>query len=130
MAGPKLDGAGLAKMTTLETAMNHVQRLNSVVEQAAAAVKNEKPVASFVPQIKRACQPLVGLLKGQFGLISDQAAAFLLQSTRGGTNDKGRVRLLREGVAQLRVQLELAIAKTFELHSTEDEDGAGETHAG
>ena len=119
MAGPKLDGAGLAKMTTLQTAMNHIQRLNGVVELCAGAVKNDKPVAGFVPQIRRAGQPLVGLLKAQFGMISDQAAAFLLQSTRGGTNDQGRVRLLREGVAQLRVQLELAIAKTIELHSTE-----------
>src|SRR5215469_12126768 len=126
MVGPKLDGAGLAKMTTLEKAMNHIQRLNAVVELCASAVKNDKPVTAFVPQIKRAGQPLVGLLKGQFGMISDQAAAFLLQSTRGGSNDQGRVRLLREGVAQLRVQLELAIAKTLELHSTEEHEG-GET---
>ncbi len=124
MAGPKLDGAGIAKMTTLETAMNHIQRLNTVVELCAAAARNEKPVAGFVPQIKRAAQPLVGLLKGQFGLISDQVAAFLLQSTRGGTNDQGRVRTLREGVAQLRVQLELAIAKTMELHSAEEQHGS------
>jgi hypothetical protein len=120
MAGRKLDGAGIAKMTTLETAMNHIQRLNGVVELCASAVKNEKPAAGFVPQIRRAGHPLVGLLKGQFGMISDQAAAFLLQSTRGGSNDQGRVRTMREGVAQLRVQLELAIAKTMELHSTEE----------
>jgi len=125
MAGLKLDGAGIAKMDTLDTAMKHLQRLNAVVEQCAAAVKNEKPVTAFVPQIKRAGQPLVGLLKGQFGMISDQAAAFLLQSTRGGSNNQGRVRLLREGVAQMRVQMELAIAKTIELHGTE-EAGDGE----
>lgn len=129
MVGPKLDGAGLAKMTTLQAAMNHIQRLNGVVELCASAVKNDKPVTAFVPQIKRAGQPLVGLLKGQFGMISDQAAAFLLQSTRGGSNDQGRVRLLREGVAQLRVQLELATAKTLELHSTEEDDDA-ETSGG
>lgn len=120
MAGPKLDGAGVAKMATLEAAMHHIQRLNAVVELCAAAVKNEKPVSGFVPQIRRAGQPLVGLLKGQFGLISDQAAAFLLQATRGGSNGQGRVRVMREGVAQMRVQLELAIAKTLELHTTEE----------
>jgi hypothetical protein len=123
MPGPKLDGAGIAKMVTLETATNHIQRLNTVVELCAAAAKNDKPVSAFVPQIRRAGHPLVGLLKGQFGMISDMAAAFLLQSTRGGTNDQGRVRALREGVAQLRVQLELALAKTLELHTiAEDEE--------
>jgi hypothetical protein len=124
MAGSKLDGAGIAKMATLEQAMNHMQRLNAVVEQCAAAVKNEKTVAPFVPQIRRAGLPLVGLLKGQFGLISDMAAAFLLQSTRGGSNDQGRVRLMREGVAQMRVQLELATAKTLERHTITEENDA------
>jgi hypothetical protein len=120
----KLDGAGVAKMTTLETASKHLQRLNAVVEQCAAAAKNQKPVTAFVPQIRRAAHPMVGLLKGQFGLISDMVTAFLLQSTRGGSNDQGRVRILREGVAQLRVQLELATAKTLELHTITEETGA------
>lgn len=124
MAGPKLDGAGVAKMTTLEKATNQLQRLNTVVEQAAAAVKNQKSVTAFVPQIRRAGHPLVGLLKGQFGMISDMATAFLLQATRGGTNEQGRVRLLREGVAQLRVQMELATAKTLELHTIGEENEA------
>ena len=119
MAGPKLDGAGIAKMTTLETAMNQVQRLHTVVELCGVAVKGNKPITQFVPQIKRAGQPLVGLLKSQFGLISDQVAAFLLVSTRGGSNDQTRLRMLREGVAQVRVQLELAIAKVLELHTVE-----------
>jgi len=119
MAGPKLDGAGVAKMTTLETAMNQVQRLHTVVELCGVAVKGNKPVASFIPQIKRAGHPLVGLLKSQYGLISDQASAFLLVSTRGGTNDQSRLRALREGLAQLRVQIELAIAKVQELHTVE-----------
>jgi hypothetical protein len=124
MVGPKLDGAGVAKMVTLEKATNHLQRLNAVVELCASAVKNQKPVTPFVPQIRRTGQPLVSLLKGQFGLISDMASAFLLQSTRGGSNDQGRVRILREGVAQLRVQMELAVAKTLELHTVAEEKDA------
>jgi len=123
MPGPKLDGAGVAKMVTLDAAMNHLQRLHGVVEQCALAVKNDKPVSGFIQQIRRAGQPLVGLLKGQFGMISDQIAAFLLVTSRGGGNDKARVRMLREGVAQLRVQLELAVAKVYELHGEEEKHG-------
>jgi hypothetical protein len=121
MVGPKLDGAGVAKMVTLDTAMNHLQRLHSVVELCAVEVKGGKPASMFVSQIRRAGHPLVGLLKGQFGMISDQMAAFLMLATRGGGNDQTRVRILREGVAQLRVQLELAVAKVLELHTAREE---------
>ena|SRR6185437_10452898 len=120
MPGPKLDGAGNAKMVTLEAAMNQVQRLHGVVELCAVAVKGKKPASTFIPQIRRAGHPLIGLLKGQFGMIADQATAFMLLSTRGGGNDQTRVRILREGVAQLRVQLELAVAKTMELHTVQE----------
>ncbi len=112
----KLDGAGTAKMATLEAAQAHVQRLHAVVEQMAIAVKGQKPIGPMVPQVRRYATPLVGLLKSQFGLIAELVSAFLLQSTRGGGNDKVRLRGLREGVAQIRVQLELAIEKTRELH--------------
>jgi hypothetical protein len=113
----KLDGAGTAKMATLEAAQAHVQRLHSVVEQIAIAVKGQKPIGPMMPQVRRYAMPLVGLLKSQFGLISELVSAFMLQSTRGG-NDKVRLRSLREGVAQIRVQLDLAVAKTIELHET------------
>lgn len=82
------------------------------------AVKAKQPAASFIPQMRRYAQPMVGLLKGQFGMIADLTTAFLLSSTRSGGNDQNRVRALREGVAQIRVQLELAVAKTFELHTS------------
>ncbi len=120
MAGPKLDGAGNAKLATLESALTQLQRVHGVVEQCAVAVKGQQPASTFVPQIRRATQPMVGLLKGQFGMISDQVASFLLAATRGGGNDHTRVRILREGVVQLRVQLELAVAKTHELHTIDD----------
>jgi hypothetical protein len=121
MAGPKLDGAGTAKLATLEAATNQLQRLHAVVEQCGVAVKGKAPAGPFMPGIRRAAHPLVGLLKGQFGMISDQAAAFLLNATRPGGNDVTRLRVMREGVSQIRVQLELAVAKTLELHTVEGE---------
>lgn len=120
MPGPKLDGAGIAKLATLEVAMNRLQRLHGVVELCAMAVKAAKPLSVFGPQLRRAGVPLVGLLKGQFGMISDQVVAFLLAATRGGGNDQARVRGLREGVAQIRVQLELSVAKVHELHTVQE----------
>jgi ABC-type methionine transport system ATPase subunit len=121
MAGLKLDGAGTAKMATLEAAMNHCQRLHSTVEQCAMAVKGKQPAAPFIPQMRRYAQPMVSILKGQFGMIAEQTTAFLLSSSRSGGNDHNRVRALREGVAQIRVQLELAVAKTIELHTASKE---------
>ena len=120
MAGLKLDGAGTAKMATLETAMNHLARLHSTVEQCATAVKGKAPAAPFIPQARRYAQPMVGLLKGQFGMIAELVSAFLLSSTRSAGNDQNKIRGLREGVAQIRVQLELAVAKTIELHTAAD----------
>jgi hypothetical protein len=117
MSGLKLDGAGTAKMATLEAAMKHMQRLHSTVEQCAVAVKGKQPAAPFIPQIRRYAQPMVGLLKGQFGMVAELVSAFLLSSTRSAGNDQNKVRTLREGVAQIRVQLELAVAKTIELHT-------------
>ena len=78
MPGPKLDGAGAAKLATLDRAMNYAVRLNTVVELCAQAVKGSRPASPFAPQLRRAAYPLVGLLKGQFGMISDQVSAFLL----------------------------------------------------
>lgn len=115
-AGPQLDGAGLAKMTTLEDASVQLQRLHGIVERMAIAVRSQQDTAQFGQQIRRAGSPLVGLLKGQFGMIADQVAAMLLIATRGG-GDQNRLRALREAVAQIRTQLEIAIAKTKEKHA-------------
>ncbi len=115
MASPTLDGAGTAKMQTLEAAVVQLQHLHAIVERMASAVKNDQPVGSFGPQLRRAGTPMVGLLKAQFGLVSDQVAALLLASTRGG-NDKVRVRTLREGIGQLRQQLDIAVTKVKEQH--------------
>ena len=122
-SGPKLDGAGLAKMETLEEAGAAVQRLHGIVERMALAVRSQQDTAQFGQQIRRSGSPLVGLLKGQFGMIADQVTALLLIATRGG-GDQAKLRALREGVAQIRIQLEIAIAKTREKHTVEEEPSA------
>jgi hypothetical protein len=57
-----------------------------------------------------------GQLKGQFGMIADQVAQFILASTRGGGGDQGKIRTMREGLAQIKQSLEFAVTKTKELH--------------
>ena len=114
--GPKLDGAGHAKMETLDEATAQLQRIHGIVERMAVAVRTQQDTAQFGAQIRRAGSPLVGLLKGQFGMISDQVTAMLLIATRGG-GEQNKVRALREAVAQLRTQLEIAIARTKEKHA-------------
>lgn len=119
-SGPNLDGAGHAKMETLEEATGQVQRIHGIVERMAIAVRSQQNTAQFGLQIRRAGSPLVGLLKGQFGMISDQVSAMMLIATRGG-GDQAKLRSLREAVAQLRIQLEIAIAKTKEKHALAEE---------
>jgi len=120
-SGPKLDGAGLAKMATLDEATTAVQRLHAIVERMAIAVRSQQNTAQFGAQIRRSGSPLVGLLKGQFGMISDQVSALLLVATRGG-GDQAKLRSLRELVAQIRTALEIAVAKTKEQHAVEEGD--------
>jgi hypothetical protein len=118
MAGGKLDGAGTSKMNTLEDATAQVQRVHGLVERYALAVKQNQQASIFAMQIKRALEPLVGMLKAQFGLISDQVTALLLASSRGG-GDQVRIRTLREGVGQLKQALEIAERKVREQHTAE-----------
>jgi len=119
---PKLDGAGLAKMETLEDASAQIQHIHAIVERMAIAVRSQQDTAQFGAQIRRAGSPLVGLLKGQFGMISDQVSALLLVATRGG-GDQAKLRALREAVAQLRIQIEIAVTKTKEKHALPEEAG-------
>jgi hypothetical protein len=73
--------------------------------------------------MRRAGSPMVGLLKGQFGMIADQVTALLLVSTRGG-GEQTKLRSMREGIAQVRTALEIAIAKTKEKHTVSNEPDA------
>jgi RNA-splicing ligase RtcB len=120
MAGIKLDGAGQAKMATLEEAMNQMGRVNSIVEQYAMAVKRNQPTSLYTMQLRRVLPTLAQQLKGQFGMISDQVTAMFMASSRGG-GDAVKVRACREGVAQVKVALEIAIAQTLDKHEVHDE---------
>ena len=126
-SGPKLDGAGHAKMETLDEANAAVQRIHGIVERMGMAVRSGQDTGQFGAQIRRAASPLVGKLKGQFGMIADQVTALMLIATRGG-GEQVKLRSLREGVAQIRIQLEIAVTKTKEKHAV-PEDGAGSEEA-
>ena len=52
--GPKLDGAGAAKMATLETALTQLQHMHGIVERMAVAVRANEPLTSYGPQLRRA----------------------------------------------------------------------------
>ena len=123
-SGPKLDGAGHAKMETLDDAAAQVQRIHGIIEHMAMAIRAGHDTSQFGAQIRRIGSPLVGKLKGQFGMIADQVTALLLVATRGG-GEKVKLRSLREAVAQIRMQLEIAVTKTKEKHALpDDETGA------
>jgi hypothetical protein len=125
MAGPKLDGAGVQKMKTLEESQVQLQRLHGIVETYALALKRKQPTTLYGMQVKRALTPLIGLLKPQFGLISDQVAGMNLAASRGG-NEGTKVRLLREGVGALRQALEIAVVRVKENHMVDEDDASDE----
>lgn len=117
MAATKLDGAGAQKMKTLEEALITLQTIHGMVERGAIEVKAQKSIGVIPQQIKRLAVPLQGQLKGQFGMIADQVAGFILASTRGGGGDQAKIRTMREGVGQLRQAIELAANKVKDQHS-------------
>jgi hypothetical protein len=121
MAGPKLDGAGIVKMKILEDAVLLLQRVNGLVENYAMAVKRNTPASMFVMNIRRTLPTLAENLKSQFGMISDLILTVNLNSSRGAS-EQVRVRTLREGVAQIKQAIEIAIVQTKDKHSAEEED--------
>jgi len=121
----KLDGAGAAKMSTIDDATVILQRLHGLVERMAVAVRSGEPTQLYGSQIRRAGTPLVGQLKGQFGMIADQVTALLLVATRSG-NEQLKLRALREGIAQIRTALDIAATKVKEKHTVDDDGAAGE----
>lgn len=120
MAGTKLDGAGVQKLKTLEEAATQLQRLHGIVETYALSLKRAQPTSLYGMRVKRALTPLVGLLKPQFGLISDQVASLNLVAGRGGS-ETTKVRQLREGVGALRQALEIAVVRVKDNHAVKDE---------
>jgi hypothetical protein len=121
MPRPQLTGIGSQLVQTLDTAAGHLQRLHGIVEKMAMAHKLQQPTAPFGQQLRRAATPLVGLLKGQYGVLADQVSGLILVATRGG-NEQRKVMALREGVGQLRQQVEIAVNKVYEHHAAEVSD--------
>jgi hypothetical protein len=121
-AGPKLDGAGMAKLKTLDDALLLLQRVNGLVEQYALAVKNRQPSAAFLMNFRRTLPSLAANLKGQFGLIADQALALNLAASRGAS-ETVRVRTMREGMAQIKQAIEIALVQTKDKHTTKADAG-------
>ena len=121
MPRPQLTGIGSQLVQTLDTAAGHLQRLHGIVEKMAMAHKLQQPTAPFGQQLRRAAAPLVGLLKGQYGVLADQVSGLILVATRGG-NEQRKVMALREGVGQLRQQVEIAVNKVYEHHAAEVSD--------
>jgi hypothetical protein len=117
MGGSKLDGAGTQKMKTLEEALLTLTRMNALIERGAVEVKGNKPLGVIPQQVKRIAVPLQGQLKGQFGLIADQVANFILMSSRGGGGDQAKIRVMREGLAQIKTAIELNVNKVKEQHA-------------
>jgi hypothetical protein len=118
MAGIRLDGAGQAKMTTLDDALLLQQRIHGLVETYAISVKNNKPAGAIMQNLKRQMPVLAAKLKGQFGMISDLATSTNMQMTRG-SSEQMRVRTMREGMAAIKQALEIAIAQTIAKHKVE-----------
>ena len=119
MAGLRLDGAGQAKMKTLDDAMSTLLRINGLVEQYALQLKRNQSGATFLSNIRRQLPALSGMLKGQFGMIADQVISTNLASSRGAS-EQMRVRALREGVAQVKTALEIAIVHVKEKHELKE----------
>lgn len=120
MASTKLDGAGTQKMKTLEEALVTLQSIHGLVERMAMEMKNKKPLGVMPMQLKRLAAPLVGQLKGQFGMIADQVSTMILVAGRGG-GDQAKLRTYREHVAQIRTAIEFAGNKVKKDHAVEIE---------
>ncbi len=120
MAGRKLDGPGQAKLKTLEEAATILQRIHALVEQYALAVKRQTPGSTYFMNLKRQFPALGGLLKGQFGVISEQVFAVALAISRG-SSELTRIRQMREGVAQLSQAIEAATKQVIEKHTVHEE---------
>ena len=120
MANAKLDTPGTLKMKTLDEALLLLQRIHGLVETYAMAVKRNQPSAPLVQNLRRTLPTLAENLKSNFGLIAEQVTAVVLASSRGAS-EAVRVRTLREGVAQIKQSLEVAIAQTKERHTVKEE---------
>src|SRR3954464_10985677 len=123
MAGLILDSSGTIKMKTLDDAVLMLQRLNGLVENYAISAQKGVPARAMVANIKRQLVTLAANLKTHFGMISDQVTNVYISSSRGAS-DAGRVRSLREGLAQIKQGIEIGMAQTTKKHGVEKQKPA------
>jgi hypothetical protein len=123
VAHVRLDGAGMAKMKTLDEAMLLLQRIHGLVEMYAMAIKRGQPGGPLLQNLRRTFPTLSENLKGQFGMISDQVMAVNLSTSRGAS-EAVRIRTLREGVAQIKQALEIAATTVKDRHAVAEESRA------
>jgi hypothetical protein len=120
MAGLILDSMGTQKMIALEQALLLVQRINALNETLALNAKAGKPSGSIVAAIKRSLQTLAANLKSHFGMISDLVTNVLISAGRG-SNDAGRARVIREGIASMKQAIDIGITQTKQKHAVHRE---------
>lgn len=116
MTATKLSGTGAVMMTTLEESLILLQRVHGLVEQMNLAQKNGKSTSIFGLQIRRVAEPMVGKLKGQFGMLADQVSSIILAGTRGG-NEIAKIRGLQAQIGLLRTSIDMAKNKVKAQHS-------------
>jgi hypothetical protein len=119
----KLDSAGVVKLKTLDEALLMLQRIHGTVEQYAVAFKRGQPTSSYVMNLRRQLPSFAANLKAHFSLIADEALALNLATSRGAS-EQTRVRLLREGVARMRTNIEIAAIQTRTKHQVNEEKPA------
>lgn len=119
--GSHIDGAGTAKLETLEHAVTLVQKLNTIVERMAQSQRMMQPLAQYRQQIQRAAAPIASLLKPQFEPLSVMLTNLVIISTRGGS-DQQKVRSLRESVAQIKAALDATASRVRKEHTVKDSD--------
>jgi hypothetical protein len=107
-------------METLNVCIALMQRINGWVETYAVGVKNAKPEVSILNNIKRNLPVLAGKLKGQFGMVSDLVTAVYMSSSKGSA-EQMRVRAMREGMASIKMQLDIAVTSTIAKHEKKDD---------
>ena len=78
------------------------------------------PGGPIMANLKRTMPGLASKLKGQFGMISDLVTATNMSMSRG-SSDIMRLRAMREGVAAIKQQLDIAIAQTIAKHEVKHE---------
>lgn len=110
-------------MATLDDAIALHARINNLTEQYALQIKRNQPAAHLLQNLKRQVPTLASKLKGQFGAISDLVISVNMAMSRG-SSEQMRVRGLREGVAAIKVQLDIALTQTIAKHEIVDEKHA------